>query len=102
MNYSTTCTNSSGPGGGAFSAISCPAWWGICLFLRAVKTNAHLYPGVGGSGFTLTGALLALGLLDDSEVEINDVLDEGDNITFIVRIVRYLSIFLTSSRITFG
>ena len=29
---------------------------------------------------------LALGLLGDSEVEINDVLGEGDNITFIVRI----------------
>ena len=29
---------------------------------------------------------LAFGLLDDSEVEINDVLGEGDNITFIVRI----------------
>ena len=30
--------------------------------------------------------LLDLGLLNDSEVEINDVLGEGDNITFIVRI----------------
>ena len=30
--------------------------------------------------------LLALGLFDDSEVEINDVLGKGDNITFIVRI----------------
>ena len=30
--------------------------------------------------------LLALGLFDDSEVEINDVSGEGDNITFIVRI----------------
>ena len=30
--------------------------------------------------------LLALGLFDDSEVQINDVLGEGDNITFIVRI----------------
>ena len=30
--------------------------------------------------------LLALGLFDDSEVEINAVLGEGDNITFIVRI----------------
>ena len=30
--------------------------------------------------------LLALGLLDDFEVEINDALGEGDNITFIVRI----------------
>ena len=29
---------------------------------------------------------LALGLFDDSEVEINDVLGEGDNITVIVRI----------------
>ena len=29
---------------------------------------------------------LALGLLDDSEVEINDVLGEGDNITVMVRI----------------
>ena len=46
---------------------------------------------------------LALGLLDNSEVEINDVLGEGDNITFIVRKgvrdhdLRYLSIFLTST-----
>ena len=30
--------------------------------------------------------LLALGLFGDFEVEINDVLGEGDNITFIVRI----------------
>ena len=30
--------------------------------------------------------LLASGLLDDSEVEMNDVLGEGDNIAFIVRI----------------
>ena len=30
--------------------------------------------------------LLALGLFDDSEVEINDVFGGGDNITFIVRI----------------
>ena len=30
--------------------------------------------------------LLALGLLDVSEVEINDALGEGDNINFIVRI----------------
>ena len=29
---------------------------------------------------------LALGLLDDSEVEINDILGEGDNATFIIRI----------------
>ena len=49
--------------------------------------------------------LLALGLLDDSEVEKNDGLGEGDDITFIVRSprshLRYLSIFLTSSRVTF-
>ena len=30
--------------------------------------------------------LLALGLLDDAEVELNDVLGDGDNITFIVKI----------------
>ena len=30
--------------------------------------------------------LPALGLFDDSEVEINNLLGEGDNITFIVRI----------------
>ena len=29
--------------------------------------------------------LLALGLFDDSEFEINDVLGEGDNITFVLR-----------------
>ena len=49
MNYSTT--NSSGPRGGAFSAISCPAWWGICHFLRATKTNPRLYSGVGWVGW---------------------------------------------------
>ena len=38
------------PQGGAVSALSCPAWWGICHFLRAVKTNPHLYPGVGWVG----------------------------------------------------
>ena len=48
MNYSTT--NSSGHRGGAFSATSCPAWWEICHFLRAIKTNPHLYPGVGWVG----------------------------------------------------
>ena len=25
--------------GGAFSAISCPTWWGICRFSHAIKTN---------------------------------------------------------------
>ena len=34
----------------------------------------------------LSSLFTCLGLLDDSEVEINDVLGEGDNITFIVRI----------------
>ena len=38
------------PRGGTFSAIFCPAWWGICRFLRAIKTNPHLYPGVGWVG----------------------------------------------------
>ena len=37
------------PRGWAFSAISFPAWWGICL--RAIKTNTHLYPRVGEVGF---------------------------------------------------
>ena len=35
---------------------------------------------------TFVYSILALGLLDDAEVEINDVLQEGDNTTFIVRI----------------
>ena len=48
MNYSTTTFSC--PKGGAFSAISCPTWWGICHFLLAVKTNPHLYPGVGWVG----------------------------------------------------
>ena len=38
------------PRGGAFSAICCPAWWGIRRFLRDIKTNPHLYPGVGWVG----------------------------------------------------
>ena len=36
-----------------------PAWWGICHFLQALKTNPHLYPrveGGRGEGFILTGA----------------------------------------------
>ena len=39
--------------------------------------------------------LLALGLLDDSELEINDVLGEGDNITFIVRIEKDFATIFT-------
>ena len=35
---------------------------------------------------TKSNERLALGLLDDAEVEINDVLGEDDNITFIVKI----------------
>ena len=35
---------------GAFSAISCPTMWGICRFLRTIKTNPHLYPGLGRGG----------------------------------------------------
>ena len=53
MNYSTTDSSglsSVASGVGAFSAISCPTWWGICRFLHAIKTNPHLYPGVGGLG----------------------------------------------------
>ena len=38
------------PRSGAFSAISCPAWWGICRFLCAIKTNPHLCPGLGWVG----------------------------------------------------
>ena len=38
------------PQGWGISAISCPAWWGICRFLRGIKTNPHLYPGVGWVG----------------------------------------------------
>ena len=30
--------------------LICPAWWGICRFLRAIKTNPHLYPRVGWVG----------------------------------------------------
>ena len=37
-------------GWGIFFAICCSAWWGICRFLRAIKTNPHLYPGVGWVG----------------------------------------------------
>ena len=40
--------------------------------------------------------LLALGLFDDSEVEINGVLGEGDNITFIVRISKESATFTVS------
>ena len=36
--------------GWGISAISCPGWWGICRFLRAIKTNPRLYPGVGWVG----------------------------------------------------
>ena len=38
------------------------------------------------NGWLFYLCLLALGFLDDSDVEINDVLGKGDNITFILRI----------------
>ena len=46
FNYELIRNIFSCPRGGAFSAISCPSWWGICRFLRAIKTNPHLYPGL--------------------------------------------------------
>ena len=47
-------------------------------------------------------SILALGLLDDSEVEINDILGESDNITFIVRIWKEsTTISLMSTRVSF-
>ena len=50
FNYKLIRNTFSCPGGGAFSAISCLTYWGICHLLRAVKTNPHLYPGVGWVG----------------------------------------------------
>ena len=37
---------------GLCSAISCPAWWGICRLSHAMKTNPylHVYPKVRGVG----------------------------------------------------
>ena len=46
---------------------------------------SHEITTSNGGHFYLCSLALG-GLLDDSEVEINDVLGEGDNITFIVRI----------------
>ena len=63
MNYSTTDsseTSSVAPGVGAFSAISCPAWWGICRFLHAIKTNPNLYPGLGGLGVYFDWCIIQL------------------------------------------
>ena len=51
FNYKLIRNFFSCPRGGALSAhLSCPAWWGICHFLQAFKTNPHLYPRVGGEG----------------------------------------------------
>ena len=50
LNFPCEVTSSVDPGVGHFSAISCPAWWGIYRSLHAIKTNPHLYPGLGGLG----------------------------------------------------
>ena len=55
FNYKLIRNIFSWPRGGAFSAISCPAWWGICHILHAIKTS--IPEEGGGGGFTLTGAL---------------------------------------------
>ena len=65
MNYSTT--NSQGASlvaqrVGHFLLFPNPNGGAFVAFLHAIKTNPHLFPGVGkgGSGFTLTGALSLL------------------------------------------
>ena len=69
--------------------IPCDEWNSIFRFVglpnprsSGSKFRAKMQDQTDGSYL----CLLALGLLDDSEVEINDVLGEGYNITFIVRI----------------
>ena len=50
---------------GLCSAISCPAWWGICRLLHTMKTNPylHVYPKVRGVGVYFDWCIMA------SEVE---------------------------------
>ena len=71
--------------------IPCDEWNSIfrCFGLTnprssGSKFRAKIRDQINGVLFYL--CFLALGLLDGSEVEINDVLGEGDNITFIGRI----------------
>ena len=52
-----------GEGGWAFSSISYP-WWGICHFLHAIKTNPHLYPGVGEVGIYFDWCIIMHAFLD--------------------------------------
>ena len=63
-----------------FRCVGLTKWQSQVIRFQVSRENTRSNAGL----FYL--CLLTLGLLDDSEVEINDVLGEGDNITFIVRI----------------
>ena len=71
--------------------IQCDEWNSIFRFVGL--TNGHQSQVIrfqvsrentSSNGGLFYLCLLALGLLDDSEVEINDVLGEGDSISFIL------------------
>ena len=67
--------------------IPCDEWNSIFRFVgltRPRSSGSEFARKTKSSRGLFYVCLLALGLLDDSEVEINNVLGEGDNITFIV------------------
>ena len=43
--------------GGGFTSQYAPVWWEFAKICNDVKTNPHLGPGWGGSGFQLISAL---------------------------------------------
>ena len=65
--------------------IPCDEWNSIFRFVGLTRPRFQVSrENTKGRLFYL--CILALGLLEDAEVEINDVLGESDNITFIVGI----------------
>ena len=80
---------------GAFNSTKipgmlCDEWNSIFRFVELTNPRSSRFQvsreNTRSNGGLFYLCLLALGLFDDSEVEMNDVLGEGDNITFIVRI----------------
>ena len=69
--------------------IPCDEWNSIFRFVGLTRPRFQVSrENTKSNGRLFYLCLLALGLLDDSEVKINDGLDEGHRITFIVRIER--------------
>ena len=93
LNYKLIRNIFSCPRGGAFSAISCPAWWRICGFLCTIKTDPYQEKMRGQRGSL---PVQALGYVNSTKVILG--LPEAAGVHFLLRPHHYILKVITQFR----